>query len=183
MCNRYYNETTVEPLQRMLGDLVEVRDAARRRPHKPDQRPTDEVLIIVKEQGRLSLSTARWGFPPRHAGGELVLNARTESLDTVWRSCTPCWMPTTGWIEYLEGPMARTTHMVALRDRSLFLLAGVCGFHVGERRVAMCTEDAIPRLAHLCDRLPIPYAIEALEAHEPESIIHQMVPRPQTSVA
>ncbi len=170
----------------MLGDLVEVLDEAKARPHKVDQRLTDEVLLLFPLNGRLVLGTGRWGFPklPEHGGGWHI-NARSEALDTTWKSCDRCWMPTTGWIEYEEETMGKTTKRTPFHitspDTSPFLLAGVCATRDGIRRVAMTTQDSPARLFHLCDRMPIPYTFESLDEREPEQIIDRVVVEPFTS--
>ena len=180
MCNRYYNELTVQQIEAMLGDLIVVLDEARNRPHKSDQRLTDEVLLLFPHDGRLALGTGRWGFPKAAGhGGGLTMNARSEALDTTWKSCARCWMPATGWVEYDEeqegGKVKRTAQLVNTPDKSPFLLAGVCAVRDGTRRVAMTTQDAPERLHHLCDRMPIPYAIEAIAEREPEQIIDRVL--------
>ena len=183
MCNRYYNELTIQQIEAMLGDLIVVLDEARNRPHKSDQRLTDEVLLLFPYDGRLALGTGRWGFPKAAAHGEgMTINARSEALDTIWKSCTRCWMPSTGWVEYEEEQVAkktkRTAYLVNTPDKSPFLLAGVCAVRDGMRRVAMTTQDAPPQLYRLCDRMPIPYEFEAIAEREPDQIIHRMVVEP-----
>ena len=89
-----------------------------------------------------------------------------------------CWLPSTEWVEY-EGDedderAKRTAYLVNSPDRSPFLLAGVCSVRDGTRRVAMTTQDSPSRLYHLCDRMPIPYPIEAIAEREPEQIIDRM---------
>jgi putative SOS response-associated peptidase YedK len=183
VCNRYYNELTVDQIALMLGDLIEVLPEARHRAHKVDQRLTDELLILFPLDGRLVLGTGRWGFPKQEKHGPgWHMNARSEALDTTWKACARCWLPSTGWIEY-EGDenderAKRTSYLVTTPDRSPFLLAGVCAVRDGARRVAMTTQDSPSRLSHLCDRMPIPYSIEAIAEREPEQMIDRMVVTP-----
>ncbi len=183
VCNRYYNELTIQRIEAMLGDLIVVLDEARNRSHKADQRLTDEVLLLFPHDGRLALGTGRWGFPkaPGHGGG-VTMNARSEALDTTWKACARCWMPSTGWVEYDEesdgAKIKRTAYLVNTPDASPFLLAGVCAVRDGVRRVAMTTQDAPARLSHLCDRMPIPYAFEAIAERDPEQIIAGVVISP-----
>jgi putative SOS response-associated peptidase YedK len=183
MCNRFLNETTAQQIAAMLGDLIDVLDEARTRPHKVDQRLTDEVLLLFPHDGRLVLGTGRWGFPkPVDHGGGWHMNARSDMLDTTWKSCDRCWMISTGWVEYEEETLGtqKKLHpfLLTAPDHAPMILAGVCALRDGQRRVAMTTQDSPKRLFHLCDRMPIPFTFEALAEREPEQIIDKVLLSP-----
>lgn len=87
----------------------------------------------------------------------------------------PCWLPATCWIEYEKVDGRNVVKEIGLPDGSPFLIAGVCGLLDGVRRMAMCMQEAPPRLAYLCDRLPLPYGFDAIVAQRPAQIMEQMV--------
>ena len=83
----------------------------------------------------------------------------------------PCWIVTVGWIEHPEinGTLVRTE--LGLPDRAPFLVAGVCETRREGRRMAIQMQDAPAQLAHLGERLPLPYDFSVIGSQDPRQII------------
>ena len=170
MCNRFKPKLQARQIRDLMTMDLTVLQEAEMLELREDQRPSQEALLIFERNGLPVLGTGFWGFPkaPRMGKG-LVINARSERIASspFWRDTVRCWLPATSWIEYVQEDGRNMAQEVALPDGSPFLIAGACGLHDGVRRMAMCMQNAPPRLAYLCDRLPLPFALDAIGMQEP----------------
>ncbi len=96
--------------------------------------PGQIAPVIVREEGKWTVRPMKWGFP-RHGGGGLVINSRSEKADV-----TPmfsravrerrCLVPVSGFFEWRRtssGAKTKDKFAFTPKDGELMYLAGVFG--------------------------------------------------------
>jgi len=94
--------------------------------------PTQQVPVVLQEDGRRKLTPARWGLVPFWAkpGSKPLINARAETVATngAFRDAFKsrrCLVPADGFYEWATTPMGKVPHHFTLKDDGLFAFAGI----------------------------------------------------------
>ena len=147
--------------------------------------PTDPVPLLVREDGLLTLHSARWGLIPgwwrEEKPPKLSFNARVEESATkpMWRDAMRfgrCLVPAEGWYEWRtdehldpatgEIVKSKQPFYVRRRDGRLLCFAGLASRRSGKEPQISCsilTGPSAGPIAALHDRMPIALAQEVQE--------------------
>lgn len=174
MCGRYASARSVEDLASTFGvsgdDIDEL--------PAPDWNvaPTKPVPAVLVRDGRVVLTSLRWGlvpsWAPSPADGATLFNARIETVEEkpAFRDAVRrrrCLLPADGWYEWARFPDGRRIpHFLTSADGDVLALAGVWeAWRDAEgrvlRSVAILTGAAEGELAQVHDRAPV--VIEAAD--------------------
>ena len=166
MCSRYSLTSPPEAV-RSLFDLPTVDDF----PPRYNIAPTEPVLIArLDAKGARELHLVRWGLIPSwtkdpHAFAAPLINARAESAaeKPSFRGAMRhrrCLVPTTGFYEWTGARGSRQPHLIQLKDKEVFALAGIWEGWLGAdgseiETMAILTTAANGDVARLHDRMPV----------------------------
>jgi putative SOS response-associated peptidase YedK len=133
--------------------------------------PSQPVLIARSDiKGRPELQLVRWGLIPSWVRDPTVLrspliNARAETAaeKPAFRGALRhrrCLIPATGFYEWTGKRSARTPHLITLKNRELFALAGLWEGWLGAdgseiETMAILTTAPNAEMARLHDRMPL----------------------------
>jgi putative SOS response-associated peptidase YedK len=137
MCGRVIQASG--PLNLAIVDGLDVRDSRLTNvPRRYNAAPSQELLVIRQNQqtGARSLDFLKWGLIPYWCkdpkGGRKPINARAETAATLptFRDAYArrrCVVPVDGFFEWkaIRGQKARQPFAIAMRDGSLFGIAGL----------------------------------------------------------
>ncbi len=166
MPSRFCLTSSPEAVRRLFG-VAEIDDF----PPRYNIAPTQPVLIARNDvRGRRELQLVRWGLIPSWTKDPRIfsaplLQARAETAAEKPAFRGPmrhrrCLVPTTGFYEWSGKRGAKKPHLIRLKDRELFALAGLWEAWLGAdgseiETMAVLTVDANADMAHIHDRMPI----------------------------
>lgn len=153
--------------------------------------PNDCAPVLMALNCHTQAASMRWGFPKK--GGGLVINARSEDAEArpMFRSLLAqnrCAVPASGYYEWRDGD--HQMHLIASKGGEGIYLAGLYQMDEhGKRRFVVLTRSAFGAHAKIHGRMPLvlssvdeakqwihgTLALEALSAHEPDSLSIQPV--------
>ena len=120
--------------------------------------PKYPAPVIVQQSGARTVEPMAWGVSRFIGQGKTkpVVNARNDKLlSRTWKSCTDvrrCLIPATGYFEPGLGPPgARGEILVTVKDRPLFLMAGL--WEDGTFTLVTTEPNELVRTYH--DRMPV----------------------------
>ena len=123
--------------------------------------------VIIQQSGARTVEPMAWGITRFIGQGKTkpVVNARNDKLlSRTWKDCTAtrrCLIPATGYFEPGLGPPgARGEILVTVKDRSLFLMAGL--WENGTFTLVTTEPNELVRTYH--DRMPVVLADSEIEA-------------------
>jgi putative SOS response-associated peptidase YedK len=142
--------------------------------------PTQDVGVVVPEDGGRIYKTMRWGLVPMWAKdvkiGSQAINERLESVSTkpmfrsAWKS-RRCLIPASGYYEWREVAIsaqkkkAKMPYYVSRKDGELLTFAGLWE-RWGEDKLLTCTiltTDASEGIRGLHTRMPVMLAPDSFE--------------------
>jgi putative SOS response-associated peptidase YedK len=169
MCGRFTQQFTWEEIYEAYNLVV---------PGIPNLRPnwnvapTQDVGVVLPEEGNLTYKPMRWGLVPGWAKdtkiGYSLINARVESaaekpsFRSAWKS-RRCLIPASGWFEWKtvpsegNGKPAKQPYCMSRKDGAPLAFAGLWE-HWGPDNLLSCTiltRDASEGLRVLHDRVPL----------------------------
>lgn len=165
MCSRYSLTSPPEAVRRMFqcGGTDDF-------PPRYNIAPTDPVLIarLDARQSR-ELTLVRWGLIPPWVKDPrdfaTLINARSETAaeKPSFRGALRhrrCLVPTDGFYEWTGRPGAKQPHLIRLKSRTVFALAGIWEHWLGAdgseiETMAIFTTAANTDMARLHDRMPV----------------------------
>lgn len=133
ICGRY--SIALEPME--LAEVLECAPPDFAFSPRYNVAPTQEVPVVVMEDGKRRLKLMRWGLVPSWAKdpaiGNQMINARAETVAEKPSYRKPfqrqrCLVPVTGFFEWqkVAGARAKTPMHIALKTKKLFVFAGLC---------------------------------------------------------
>lgn len=173
MCSRYSLTSPPEA----IGKLFAV-DIAEAFPPRYNIAPTEPALIVRNgETGQRELRLVRWGLIPSWVKDprkfSTLINARGESAAEKPSFRGPmrhrrCLVPTDGFYEWTGKPGAKRPHLVRLKERTPFALAGLWEHWLGAdgselETMAILTTSANTDMAAIHDRMPVIVALHDFE--------------------
>jgi putative SOS response-associated peptidase YedK len=139
--------------------------------------PSQQIHIVCQDDGRRTVSLARWGLIPYWANdasiGNKLINARSETVQSkpAFRESFArrrCLIPATGFYEWKKSGTRKRPFHFGMRDGSLFAFAGLwsawrspAGATV--ETCAIITTTANNLLKEMHDRMPVILPTEAYE--------------------
>ena len=173
MCGRYTLQLTVAEVERRFGiaEIVETRI----QPTLPgfNIAPSQAVLVILDDEGKPVLTSARWGFAPRWWKGKTPppINARAETIAErpTFRGSIKsnrCLLPADGFYEWQARPGQRKKQPMHLRlpDGKPFTFAGIyTEAEDGELTCAIVTTAANRVVRSIHERMPVILAEKELQ--------------------
>lgn len=174
MCGRYTLKMTAAEAETFYG-FPEIQQK-RIDPTLPSFNiaPSQAVLVILNDEGKPVLTTARWGFAPRWWGGKRQppINARAETLTErpTFRGAiksSRCLLPADGFYEWQAKPGQRKKQPMHIRlpDGRPFTFAGIYTEAAdGELTCAIVTRAANDVVRGIHERMPVILAEKELQA-------------------
>ncbi len=166
MPSRYCLTSSPEAVRGLFG-AAEIDDF----PPRYNIAPTQPVLIARNDvRGERELQLVRWGLIPSwakdpNAFSAPLLQARAETAAEKPAFRGPmrhrrCLVPTTGFYEWSGKRGAKQPHLIRLKDRELFALAGLWEAWLGAdgseiETMAILTTEPNAEMAALHDRMPV----------------------------
>jgi putative SOS response-associated peptidase YedK len=132
--------------------------------------PSQPVLIVrTSVRGEREFQLVRWGLIPSWAKDPgqygMLVNARAETAAEKPSFRGPmrhrrCLVPTTGYYEWTGGQGSRQPHLIRLKDRPVFAMAGLWEAWLGAdgseiETMAILTTTASDDVAAIHDRMPV----------------------------
>ncbi len=129
--------------------------------------PTQDISVILQQDGLRRLETREWGLLPAWAkpGFRPLINARAETLAEKPSFRVPlrrqrCVVPASGFYEWKTKPSGKQPHFISLKSGKPMGLAGICDTWVDQasqtrkHTVAIVTTAANGFMAPLHERMP-----------------------------
>lgn len=169
VCGRFSISVSEEELRGYLEDCFSIGLKETVRLPRYNVAPTQTVytLIFGKEHYRFGPMT--WGIVPVYGKGRPVINARAETIDDkplfkpLVRS-RRCLILADGFYEWKKDGKRRMPYRMVLKNRTLFLMAGI--YQMKEdfetrARCAIITTEAHEKMASIHQRMPVILSPEA----------------------
>lgn len=165
MCSRYSLTTPPEAL-RLLFELEQIDDF----PPRYNIAPSQPVLIVANDpRGKREARLVRWGLIPAWVKDPrsfaMLMNARAETAadKPSFRGALRhrrCLVPASAFYEWTGARGSRQPHLIALKGRDLFALAGISEVWLGAdgseiETMAILTTAANGDMAALHERMPV----------------------------
>jgi putative SOS response-associated peptidase YedK len=160
MSERYAQTSSPEALSALLGA-----EAAAELKPRYNIAPTQDVPVVLIEDGARRIVTMRWGLPPLgETAAPAIVNARAETLaqKPAFRTALQrrrCLVPADAWYEWRTIGRFRQPYLIRRLDRAPMMFAGV--WDAWSRpdgatltAVALVTVPAKGRLAGIHERAP-----------------------------
>lgn len=166
MCGRY-----VSPDQAAIERAWQIRrSSGLDLPRRFNVQPTTAVPLLLREDGGLALTAARWGLiphwwkqdkPPAHS-----INARLEEAagKPMWRDPlrhARCLLPAEGWYEWQALTDGKQPYYLHRADGRPVCFAGLMATWNGALSCALLTRAAEGPAAQVHDRMPVVLPDEA----------------------
>ncbi len=151
MCGRYYiDDDTAREIEKLVNEIGE------KLARKGDIKPTNDTLVLHKEQTALAASNMAWGFPGFEKQ-KLMINARSESVmekRTFKDSFLSrrCIVPASG---YYEWDKDRNKVRFEKADKGILFMAGVWKPFEENNRFVILTTTANDSVVTVHDRMPL----------------------------
>lgn len=128
--------------------------------------PSQEIPIIVLEDGHRVARLASWGFLPgwaRDPNGRRPINARSETAATngMFRGAfraRRCLVPATGWFEWQKTERGKIPYLIRPVEGPAAFAGLWERWGEGDDGILTCailTTDAAPEVRHIHDRMPV----------------------------
>ncbi|MBA2127288.1 DUF159 family protein [Hyphomicrobium methylovorum] len=165
MCSRYSLTTPPEAL-RLLFELEQIDDF----PPRYNIAPSQPVLIVANDpRGKREARLVRWGLIPAWVKDPrsfaMLMNARGETAadKPSFRGALRhrrCLIPASAFYEWTGARGSRQPHLIELKGRDLFALAGISEVWLGAdgseiETMAILTTAANGDMAALHERMPV----------------------------
>lgn len=136
--------------------------------------PTQEVIVVADLGDGPELTKLAWGLISRSADGKLLINARSETIDTKPSFSESfrkrrCLVLADGFFEWQRTGKARQAYYIQLKDKSPFAFAGIWDSSRPQKSCAIVTTTANKVLEPIHQRMPV--------ILHPESYRHWLDPR------
>jgi putative SOS response-associated peptidase YedK len=159
MCGRFLLLSDVEEIiEKYVLDIKRIEYTP-----KGEVFPSDTVPVIVNE-GKKELRLLKWGFTLSFSKN-LIINARGETLEekSIFRNSfytRRCIIPAAGYFVWKKEGNKKIKHIINLKDRSLFSLAGIYGNFTDKNGVSytgftIITVSPNELISKLHDRMPL----------------------------
>jgi putative SOS response-associated peptidase YedK len=124
-----------------------------------------QLLPVIAQKDPERLSMVRWGISPTWSQGQLVINARSETIATK-KMFSPlleegrCLIPADGFFEWQKRGGKKQPYRFTLKDEGLFAFAGLLGTYTdptGQKTVAftILTTEANELVSEIHNRMPV----------------------------
>jgi putative SOS response-associated peptidase YedK len=162
MCGRYMITSPFEAM-RELFDALPANDLGPDEA-RPNVSPTQNVPVVVTQDGARRIVPMRWGFLPHWYkapnDGPLLINARADTIaeKPAFRSAARerrCLIPADGFYEWQGTKGAKTPFVIRPPGGGLIAFAGVWQAWQGTPTCAIVTTDANATLAPIHHRMPV----------------------------
>ena len=165
MCSRYSLTSPPEAIGKLFA--VKVEEAF---PPRYNIAPTDPALIVRnREAGGRELRLVRWGLIPSWVKDprefSTLINARSETAaeKPAFRGAMRhrrCLVPTDGFYEWTGKPGSKRPHLIRLKEKAAFALAGLWEHWLGAdgselETMAILTAAGNADMAAIHDRMPV----------------------------
>lgn len=177
MCGRVIQTSNPEAIRRLFEAIAPAPNA----PPRYNGAPSQKLMVIRRnpETGERTLELLQWGLIPHWVkeanGGRKPINAREDTITKLpmFKSAYAkrrCLLPIDGFYEWraIKGQKAKQPYALAMKDRSVFAVAGIwenwkspSGEDV--RTFAVITCEANEMVAEIHDRMPVIIAKEDYE--------------------
>ncbi len=127
--------------------------------------PTQDVLMVTREEGGNAISTARWGLIPPWSAAPLkaaTFNTRTDSIETskLWRPSLEKWrcvVPASGWYEWTGAKGDKQPWHFTRPDGAPLSFAGLYAppGRFGKPSCSIVVTEACDSTKHIHDRMPV----------------------------
>ena len=122
--------------------------------------PTQEVIVVADLGDGPELTKLAWGLISRSADGKLLINARSETIDTKPSFSESfrkrrCLVLADGFFEWQRTGKARQAYYIQLKDKSPFAFAGIWDSSRPQKSCAIVTTTANKVLEPIHQRMPV----------------------------
>lgn len=164
MCGRY-NFTVEES-----DEIREILEKLNAKTHGKEVRngevfPTNQVPLLINEQGSTGPALSIWGFPKFDKKG-VIINARSETAfeKRTFRDSLinrRCIIPSTGFYEW---DREKRKHIFRMEGYSALYMAGLYNFYQNEMRFVILTTDANESIEDIHHRMPLVIPKDEIDA-------------------
>ena len=132
-------------------------------------RPTNHAPVIIsKGQGVVSFESLRWGFKKWDGKGAPIINARSETLETVnmfapLLQAGRCVAPAGEYYEWKKAGNNKSKHFIKDKEGNLLFMAGLYRDADAGREFVIITKDAAGDVADVHDRMPVILRVSQIE--------------------
>jgi putative SOS response-associated peptidase YedK len=122
--------------------------------------PTQEVFVIADLGHGLELTKLLWGIPARSTDARLLINARSETIDTKPSFADSfrkrrCLVLADGFFEWKHSGRAKQAYYIYLNDKSAFAFAGIWDSWGSQKSCAIITTTANSAMEPIHQRMPV----------------------------
>ncbi|CUX28436.1 SOS response-associated peptidase [Clostridium sp. C105KSO13] len=154
MCGRYYvDDETAKEIERIIRNLDNRLESV---PKYGEIYPTNNVMVLLAENGNTILCNMIWGFPQYNQKG-VIINARAETV-LEKRSFADsakhrrCLIPAKGFFEW-----DRNKNKISFErpDNKVMLMAGIWNMFNVDKRCTIITTTANGSVSPVHSRMPL----------------------------
>ena len=112
--------------------------------------PSEEILIIEKEEGGLCVKKLMWG---KKIHNQLLINARSETVDEkfMFQKMKRCVIPCNYFFEWKQQGKQKVKYQIAKQQHEIVYLAGLCDTEF----VVILTGEASENMRDIHHRTPL----------------------------
>lgn len=155
--------------------------------------PTQEVFVVADFGNGLELTKLAWGIPSRATDGGILINARSETIDTKPSFADSfrkrrCLVLADGFFEWKHSGKAKQPYYIYLNDKSTFAFAAIWDSWGPQKSCAIITTTANKAMEPIHQRMPVilppeTYHIWLDPRTDPASLRELLVPYPATMMS
>jgi len=124
-----------------------------------DIRPTNKIMMIVKDENKLALTTTKWGIKFSDKS-PLIFNSRIETIRAkkFWTALfekNRAVVPMTAFYEWLKIKGKKIQHKIYLKDIPLFYVAAISFLKDGEVCTSLITVPPNEFMEGVHNRMPV----------------------------
>jgi putative SOS response-associated peptidase YedK len=166
MCGRFYIEEDNIEFKKIINEISKRYKDGIANLKTGEVFPTDTVPVITGDGiGGRMVNLFRWGFPNPYKPGQLIINARGETVDQkpTFRKVLfsgRCLVPANGFFEWKKKGGKKDKYLIRSGRQEIFYMAGLYNTFAGKdgrpfAGFVIITTQANEQMAEIHDRMPV----------------------------
>jgi len=179
MCSRFENKETGLSIFSKIKQSYDIENLTTDRLKKINIAPTDDIMVINKNNAKLSLSIYSWGIKFPKSNIPIIFNSRFETITSkpFWSNLfekNRCLIPATAFYEWKSFGKIKIPQRITFEKLEIFYIAGIYLVQDNQNFVSLITTNANSSIIRVHNRMPVIFdlnsGIEFLLQNKDDSI-------------
>lgn len=160
MCSRFENKETGLSIFTKINKYYDINNLSINTLKKINIAPTDDIMVINKENEELALSIFSWGIKFPKSNIPIIFNSRIETINSkpFWGNLfekNRCLIPATAFYEWKSFGKIKIPQRITFNKLEVFYIAGIYLSQDNQNFVSFITTNANSSILRIHNRMPV----------------------------